>query len=193
MFRVRVLYRLWWRGSAELLFRSPAPWSQSDSLDAEGFGHVPEGFVEPDIFIDAFDGPALGHPAAVGPAARVVALTAADNILLDRVQGSPKILCSVSKASRIEEHRGADRGLVEILPAISCGARGQGQAFRISQDTILEELYLVHDIGYGAKDVKRGFNDRIPIESGMFNRDPLKCGVSDKCGAPHLFAYVELA
>jgi hypothetical protein len=24
MFRVRVLYRLWWRGSAELLFRSPA-------------------------------------------------------------------------------------------------------------------------------------------------------------------------
>ena len=67
----------------------PGAWSQSDSLDAEGFGHVPEGFVELEIFIDAFDSSALGHPASVRPAARVVALTAADNVLLN--------LCAASR------------------------------------------------------------------------------------------------
>jgi hypothetical protein len=44
---------------------------------------VPEGLVELEIFIDAFDSSALGHPAPVGPAARVVALTAADNVFLN--------------------------------------------------------------------------------------------------------------
>jgi hypothetical protein len=48
---------------------------------AEDFGHVPERFVEPEIFIDAFDSPTLGHPASVGSAARVVALTATDKVM----------------------------------------------------------------------------------------------------------------
>jgi hypothetical protein len=94
------------------LVAEPGAWSQSDSLGAEEFSHVPEGFVELEIFIDAFDSSALGHPVPVRPAARVVALTAADNVFLNRVQGSPKISCSVSKASRIEEHRGADRAFL---------------------------------------------------------------------------------
>jgi hypothetical protein len=37
----------------------------------------------------------------------------------------------------------------------------------------LEEPYLVHDIGYGAKDFKRGLDDRIRIESEMPDRDPV--------------------
>jgi hypothetical protein len=52
-------------------------------LGAEDFGHVPEGFVEPEIFIDAFDGPTLVHPATVGSAARVIALTATDKVFLN--------------------------------------------------------------------------------------------------------------
>ena len=104
---------------------------------------MPEGFVELEIFIDAFDGPALRHPASVGPAARVVALTATDNVFLNRVQGGPKILCSVSETSGIEKHRRVDRGVVRILPPVSYRARGQGKAFRISQDPILEEPYLL--------------------------------------------------
>src|SRR5258707_12644037 len=81
------------------LVAEPGAWSQSDSLGAEDFRHVPKGFVEPEIFIDAFDGPTLGHPASAGQAARVVALTATDKVFLNGVQGGPKILCSVSKAS----------------------------------------------------------------------------------------------
>jgi hypothetical protein len=68
----------------------------------------------------------------------------------------------------------------------------QGQAFCISQDPILKELYHVHDLGHGPKDFKRGLDDRIRIESGMFNRNPLKRGIGNKCGAPHLLPYVEL-
>src|SRR5260221_3587355 len=81
------------------LVAEPGAWSQSDSLGAEDFGHVPEGFVEPEIFIDAFDRPTLVHPAPVGSAARVIALTATDKVFLKRIQGGPKILCSVSKAT----------------------------------------------------------------------------------------------
>src|SRR5258708_25813085 len=65
------------------LVAEPGAWSQSDSLGAEDFGHVPEGFVEPEIFIDAFDRPTLVHPAPVGSAARVVALTATDKVFLN--------------------------------------------------------------------------------------------------------------
>src|SRR5258707_2096131 len=148
------------------LVAEPGAWSQSDSLGEEYFGHLPEGFVEPEIFIDAFDRPTLVHPAPVGSAGRVIALTATDKVFLNRIQGGPKISCSVSKASRIEEPRRVDRGLVRILPSVSCGARRQGKAFRISQDPILEELYLVHDIGYGAKDFKRGLDYGIRGESG---------------------------
>src|SRR5258707_10947089 len=114
------------------LVAEPGAWSQSDSFGAEDFGHVPEGFVEPEIFVDAFDGPTLGHPASAGQAARPVALTATDYVFLNRVQGGPKIPGPVSEASRIEEHRRADRSLVRILPPVSCRAHGQGKAFRIS-------------------------------------------------------------
>jgi hypothetical protein len=131
------------------LVAEPGAWSQSDSLGAEDFGHVPEGFVEPEIFIDAFDRPTLVHPAPVGSAARMVALAATDKVflnlcgaaryrrercaltrtsalhndslhinsrmlsstLLNRVQGGPKILGTVSVASGIEEHRGLTRQL----------------------------------------------------------------------------------
>jgi hypothetical protein len=49
---------------------------------------------------------------------------AADNVFLNRIQGGPKISCSVSKTSRAQERRGADRALVRILPPVSCRARG---------------------------------------------------------------------
>jgi hypothetical protein len=92
------------RKHAELLLWSPARFcSRLDPLGAEGFGHVPEGFVELEIFIDAFDSSALGHPAPVGSAARVVALTATDSVFLNRVQGGPKILRSISETSRVEQ------------------------------------------------------------------------------------------
>jgi hypothetical protein len=82
----------------------------------------------------------------------------------------------------IEEHRRVDRRFAKVLPSVSRRARGLGQTFRISQDSILEKLYLVRDIGHRAEDFNRGFDDRIQIESGMFNRDPLKRGIGDKCG-----------
>ena len=83
--RVRLVCWSWrWR-KRRTLVAEPGARSQSDSLGAEDFGHVPEGFVEPEIFIDAFDGPTLGHPASAGQAARVVALTATDNVFLNRV------------------------------------------------------------------------------------------------------------
>jgi hypothetical protein len=113
------------------------------------------------------------------PAARAVVLTATDNVFLNRIQSRPKILCSISETSRIEEHRRTDWGLVRILPPVSRNARGQGKSFRISQDPILEEPYLIHDIGYGAEDFKTGFDDPIRIESGKFNRDPLKPSVGN--------------
>jgi hypothetical protein len=65
------------------LVAEPGAWSQSNSLGAEDFGHVPDGFVEPEIFINTFDGPTLVHPAPVGSSARVVALTAADKVFLN--------------------------------------------------------------------------------------------------------------
>ena len=65
------------------LVAEPGAWSQSDSLGAEDFGHVPEGFVEHQIFVDAFNGAALGHPASAGPASGVVALTTADSVFLN--------------------------------------------------------------------------------------------------------------
>ena len=95
------------------LVAEPGAWSQSDSLGAEDFGHVPEGFVEPEIFIDAFDRPTLVHPAPVGSAARMVALTATDKVFLNCIQGGPKILCSVSKASRIRSIEGLTGALFE--------------------------------------------------------------------------------
>jgi hypothetical protein len=47
-------------------------------LGCGGFRPCARAFVELEIFIDAFDSSALGHPAPIGAAARVVALTAAD-------------------------------------------------------------------------------------------------------------------
>jgi len=46
-------------------------------------GHLPEGFVEFHILINAFDCSALGHPATVRAAARVVALAATNDVFLD--------------------------------------------------------------------------------------------------------------
>jgi hypothetical protein len=59
-------------------------------------GHFPEGLVEFHILIDAFDCPALGHPATVRAAAGTVALTTANDVFLDAVQGGPEIFGSVS-------------------------------------------------------------------------------------------------
>jgi hypothetical protein len=43
----------------------------------------------------------------------------------------------------------------------------------------LEELYLAHDIGHSIKDFKRSLDDRIRIEPGMFDRNPLERGIGD--------------
>jgi hypothetical protein len=55
-------------------------------------GHFPEGLIEFHILIDALDCPALGHPATVRAAARTVALTAANDVLLDAVQRDKRSL-----------------------------------------------------------------------------------------------------
>jgi hypothetical protein len=60
-------------------------WIRLDSLVSKDFSHLPEGFIELEIFIDPFDASALGHPASIRSAARVVALTAADKVFLNRV------------------------------------------------------------------------------------------------------------
>jgi hypothetical protein len=99
--------------------------------------------------------------------------------LLDSIQRGPKILSIVSVASGIEEHRGLDWGLSWIFPAVSCRASGEGKPLGISQDSILEELYLVHDVRYSTKDFKRSLDDRIGIEPGMFDRYPLERGIRD--------------
>src|SRR4029077_35174 len=125
------------------------------------------------------DCPALGHAPTMQAAARVVALTATNDVFLNRIQRGPKILSIVSVASGIEEHRGLDWGLTWIFPAVSCRASGQRKAFGVSQDSILEELYLVHDVGYSTKDFKRSLDDRIGIEPGMFDRYPLERGIRD--------------
>jgi hypothetical protein len=62
-------------------FRSFGPLLRS--ARAKYLGHLPEGFVEFHILINAFDCPALGHPATVWAAARVVALTAANDVFLN--------------------------------------------------------------------------------------------------------------
>ena len=111
--------------------------------------------------------------------ARVVALAATNDVFLNRVQRGPKILSIVSVASGIEEHRGIDRGLTWIFPAVSCRASGQRTAFGVSQDSILEELYLLHDVGHSTKDFKGSLDDRIGIEPGMFDRYPLERGIGD--------------
>src|SRR5260221_1522024 len=81
------------------LVAEPGAWSQSDSLGAEDFGHVPEGFVEPEIFIDAFDGPTFVHPSTVGSTARVIALTATDKVFLKLCGASRYVEQPVTAAS----------------------------------------------------------------------------------------------
>src|ERR1700740_1886368 len=88
-------------------------------------GHFPKGLIEFHILIDALDCPALGHPATVRAAARTVALTTANDVLLDAVQRGPKILGSVSITSWIEEQGGTYRGFREVFPAISRRASGE--------------------------------------------------------------------
>jgi len=143
-------------------------------------GHLPEGFVEFHILINAFDCPALGHAPTMRAAARVVALAATNDVFLNLIQRGPKILSIVSVASGIEKHRGIDRGLIGIFPAVHCRASGQGKPFGVSQDSILEELYLVHDVGHSTKNFKRSLDDRIGIEPGMFDRYPPEGGIDDQ-------------
>ncbi len=71
----------------------------SVSVGAEDFGHAPEGFVKLDIFIDAFDGLAFAHSSPIRPAARVVALAAADNVFLDLCGASRYVEQPVTAAS----------------------------------------------------------------------------------------------
>jgi hypothetical protein len=54
---------------------------------------MPEGFVEFHILINALDCPALGHPATVRAAARVVALTAANDVFLNLCGASRYVEC----------------------------------------------------------------------------------------------------
>jgi hypothetical protein len=52
--------------------------------------------VEFHILIDALDCPALGHPAPVRAVAGTVALTTANDVFLDTVQGDRKIFGPIS-------------------------------------------------------------------------------------------------
>ena len=60
---------------------------------------MPEGFVEPEIFIDAFDGPTFVHPSTVGSTARVIALTATDKVFLKLCGASRYVEQPVTAAS----------------------------------------------------------------------------------------------
>ena len=66
-------------------------------------GHFPKGLIEFHILIDALDCPALGHPATVRAAAGMVALTTANDVFLDAIQGGPKIFASVAIINRSPE------------------------------------------------------------------------------------------
>jgi hypothetical protein len=106
-------------------------------------GHFPEGLIEFHILIDALDCPALGHPAAVRAAAGTVALTTANDVLLDAVQRDKKIFGSISITSWVKEHGGTYRGFVQVFPAISRRASGESELFGIGQNAILKELHFV--------------------------------------------------
>jgi hypothetical protein len=104
------------------------------SVVAQHFRHVPKRFIEPQILINSFDGAALWHPFTVGAAARIIPLAAFRNVLLNRVQGRPEILCAISIAARVEQERRIDRGFVEVFPSVSSCASGKGQALGIGQN-----------------------------------------------------------
>jgi len=99
-----------------------------------------------------------------------------------RILGFRDRHCHRAGARPGREHRGLDWGLTWIFPAVSCRASGQRKAFGVSQDSILEELYLVHDVGYSTKDFKRSLDDRLGIEPGMFDRYPLERGIMRRPG-----------
>jgi len=73
---------------------------------AKNLGHLPEGFVEFHVLINAFDCSALGHPATVRAAARVVALTATNDVFLNLCVdvGYVKYCCGIRKSQRPEPH-----------------------------------------------------------------------------------------
>jgi hypothetical protein len=62
-------------------------------------GHFPEGLIEFHILIDALDCPALGHPATVRATAEAVALTTANDVLLDLCGASRYVKQPVTAAS----------------------------------------------------------------------------------------------
>ena len=96
------------------------------SVVAQHFGHVPERLVELQILIDAFNGSALRHSAAVSAASASIALTTLCDVLLNRVQAGPEILCAVSISAGIEQHGRIDWGFVRVLPSVSSRASGKG-------------------------------------------------------------------
>jgi hypothetical protein len=63
--------------------------------------------------------------SASGATAGPIALTNANDVLLDAVQPDKKIFGSVSITSWIKEHGGTYRGFRELFPAISRRASGQ--------------------------------------------------------------------
>jgi hypothetical protein len=90
--------------------------SLESSVVAQHFRHVPEGFVEPQIFINSFNSSALWHPVTIGTAAGIILLPSFRNVLLNRVQGGPEILCAVSISAWIKAGATDSPGLCRDPP-----------------------------------------------------------------------------
>src|SRR5260370_26657982 len=91
-----------------------------ESFAAQNFSHLPEGFVELHVLVNAFDRPAFRHPASVRPSTGIVALPAPDDVLLNCVQRGPEVFLAVSvTAVVIVERRAGPRFFVSfshVLP-----------------------------------------------------------------------------
>ena len=65
-------------------------------------GQMPEGFVEPHIFIEASDGTRARMAFAIGLAAGIILQTTAQNSLLNPIIGSPKVVARIFAAARFQ-------------------------------------------------------------------------------------------
>jgi hypothetical protein len=100
---------------------------------------VPKRFIEPQILINSFDGATLWHPVTVGAAARIISLAAFRNVLLNRVQGRPEILCAVSvseNARDIDTARKEVQALTEAVRSAGDGLNALTARCKVLDDAI---------------------------------------------------------
>lgn len=139
-------------------------------LGFEGFhllGEVPEGFIEADIAVDAFDGAGAGHALAVGFAFAVVFLSAFDEVFLNGVEGVPKSRLGIFGAFDGQELICADGSGGEVFPACETSGFGEHLALAIGKREGFHLADAVHELRNLADDFNAGFNDLRRIKTGV--------------------------